>query len=188
MGGLRASARLGRLTEFGQILAGVVRTSGSAFGSTTSGQSLGIQPGVGIDYPLTRAWAARAELDVRLIATQPDTTNGGYQYRFVAALVYANPAGTRIPAGWSGDERSFDRPSRQRTLCSRSELRAMLTRLPVQDRSFSSLFRLPNDRRPQNFACIPNRNRRPCRIDAGDRARCRRSAPCVSTTPVFSAL
>jgi hypothetical protein len=91
LGGLRLSARLGRITEFGQVLAGVVRTSGSAFGSTTSGQSLGVQPGAGIDYPLARTWSARAELDIRLIASQPDATNGGHQYRFVAALVYANP-------------------------------------------------------------------------------------------------
>jgi hypothetical protein len=90
MGGLRLSARLGRITEFGQVLAGVVHTSGSAFGSTTSGQSIGVQPGAGIDYPLARTWSARAELDIRLIASQPGTTNGGHQYRFVAALVYAN--------------------------------------------------------------------------------------------------
>lgn len=90
MGGVRGLARLGRLTEFGQILAGVVRTSGSAFGSTTSGQSLGVQPGAGIDYPLARTWSARAELDLRLMAAQADAQNGGHQYRFVAALVYAN--------------------------------------------------------------------------------------------------
>jgi hypothetical protein len=90
MGGLRLSARLGRLTEFGQVLAGVVRTSGSAFGSTTSGQALGVQPGAGFDYPLAPGWSARAEVDMRLIASQPDATNGGHQYRFVAALVYSN--------------------------------------------------------------------------------------------------
>jgi hypothetical protein len=91
MGGLRLSARLGRLTEFGQVLAGVVRTSGSAFGSTTSGRSIGVQPGVGIDYPLARTWSARAELDIRLIAAQPDAQNGGRQYRFAAGLVYQHP-------------------------------------------------------------------------------------------------
>jgi len=90
LGGLRLAARLGRITEFGQVLAGVVHTSGSAFGSTTSGQSLGVQPGVGIDYPLARTWSARAELDLRLIAAQADAQNGGHQYRFVAALVYSH--------------------------------------------------------------------------------------------------
>lgn len=91
MGGVRVSARLGRLTEFGQVVAGVVRTSGSAFGSTTSGQSFGVQPGAGIDYPVAQTWSARAELDIRLIAAQPDAQNGGHQYRFVAALVYRRP-------------------------------------------------------------------------------------------------
>lgn len=88
MGGVRASARIGRLTEFAQVLTGVVRASGSAFGSTTVGHSLGIQPGIGVDYPLTPRVAARAGLDVRLIRSQSDTTNSGYQYRFTAGLAY----------------------------------------------------------------------------------------------------
>src|SRR3954469_12848083 len=86
MGGVRAAVRVGKLTEFGQVLIGVVRTSGSAFGATTTGRSLGVQPGVGIDYPLAARWAARAQLDVRLIRRQADATNGGRQYRFVAGL------------------------------------------------------------------------------------------------------
>jgi Outer membrane protein beta-barrel domain len=88
MGGVRASARLGRVTEFGQILAGAVRTSGSAFGSTLTGTSVGVQPGVGLDYPLTGRLAARAEFDVRLIRHQSDATNGGHQFRFVAGVAY----------------------------------------------------------------------------------------------------
>jgi hypothetical protein len=91
MGGVRAAARIGVLTEFGQLLIGVVRASGSAFGSTTTGRSLSIQPGVGVDYPLAKTWLARAELDLRLLAAQPDTFNAGYQYRFVAGLVYRHP-------------------------------------------------------------------------------------------------
>jgi len=91
MGGIRASARVGRLTEFGQVLAGVVRTSGSAFGSTTTGHSFSVQPGVGIDYPQTGRWGARAELDARLLTAQTDGQNNGWQYRFVAALVYRVP-------------------------------------------------------------------------------------------------
>jgi hypothetical protein len=88
MGGVRAAARIGALTEFGQLLVGVVRASGSAFGSTTAGRSLSVQPGVGVDYPLANAWLARAELDIRLLAAQPDRFTAGYQYRFVAGLVY----------------------------------------------------------------------------------------------------
>jgi hypothetical protein len=88
MGGFRASARVGRLTEFGQILGGVVRFSGSAFGATTVAHVLGIQSGVGIDYPLSPKWAARAQIDVRFMRSQPDAVNGGYQYRFATAVVY----------------------------------------------------------------------------------------------------
>ncbi|MCU1381877.1 MAG: hypothetical protein JWL71_574 [Acidobacteria bacterium] len=88
MGGLRVGSRIGRLTEFGQVLAGVVRTSGSAFGATTTGQSVGVQPGAGVDYPLTDRLAARAEFDVRLIRRQAEATNGGLQYRVAAGLVY----------------------------------------------------------------------------------------------------
>ena len=88
MAGVRAAARIGVLTEFGQLLVGVVRASGSAFGSTTTGRSLSVQPGVGVDYPIAKAWLARAELDLRLLAAQPETFNAGYQYRFVAGLVY----------------------------------------------------------------------------------------------------
>jgi opacity protein-like surface antigen len=88
MGGLRATGRLGVAREFAQVIAGLVQTSGSAFGETTTTRSFALQPGAGIDFPLTRAWAARAELDVRLIAAQPDGQTSTAQYRFVAGLVY----------------------------------------------------------------------------------------------------
>jgi hypothetical protein len=62
------------------------------FGETSASRSFAVQPGVGVDYPLTRAWAARAQLDARLIRSQPDASNGGHQYRFAAGLVYrVNP-------------------------------------------------------------------------------------------------
>jgi hypothetical protein len=88
LAGARASGRIGRLTEFGQVLAGVVRASGSAYGSTIVSYSLGIQPGVGLDVPLAGAFAARAELDVRLVRGDQETSSPGYQLRFVGALVY----------------------------------------------------------------------------------------------------
>jgi hypothetical protein len=91
MGGMRASGRIGSLREFAQLLAGSVRSSGSAFGSTTTGTSFSLQPGVGLDVPLARSWAARAEFDLRLIRSQPDATNGGTQFRFAATLVYRKP-------------------------------------------------------------------------------------------------
>jgi hypothetical protein len=86
--GGRASARLGRLTEFGQLLAGVVRGSGTAFGFTDTTNAFTLQPGVGLDYPLSDRVAARGQLDVRFIQNQPNGNEAGYEYRFSAALVY----------------------------------------------------------------------------------------------------
>jgi hypothetical protein len=91
MGGVRAAARIGRLTEFVQVMIGMAHTSGSAFGSTSTATVLAVQPGGGVDFPIARSWAARAGLDVRLLRSQPDATNGGYQSRFTAALVYRRP-------------------------------------------------------------------------------------------------
>ncbi len=92
MGGVCASAKLGRITEFAQLLVGDVRTAGSAFGATTVNHSLGIQPGVGVDYSLVSRFSARAQLDLRLIRSQPDAANRGYEYRFTAGVVYrVNP-------------------------------------------------------------------------------------------------
>jgi hypothetical protein len=87
-GGGRAAARLGRLTEFAQLLAGLVRGSGSAFGFTDTTTAFALQPGVGVDFPLADRLAARGQLDVRFIRNQPNGNEAGYEYRFSAALVY----------------------------------------------------------------------------------------------------
>jgi hypothetical protein len=87
-GGGRLSARLGRVTEFAQLLAGVVRGSGTAFGFTDTTNAFALQPGIGIDYPVTRRFAGRGQLDVRFIRNQPNGNEAGYEYRFSAALVY----------------------------------------------------------------------------------------------------
>ena len=88
MGGARASARIGRITEFVQLVAGVARGSGTAFGFTTTTNALALQPGAGVDYPLRAALAIRAQLDVRLIHNQGDGNSAGHEYRFVTGIVY----------------------------------------------------------------------------------------------------
>ena len=88
MGGVRASARVGKVTEFGQVLAGIVRGSGTAFGFASTSRAFGLQPGIGFDIPLNQTLAGRAELDVRFIHSQPNGNNAGYEYRFVAGIVY----------------------------------------------------------------------------------------------------
>jgi hypothetical protein len=68
-GGLRASAAIGRFVEYGQVLAGVVQSTGTAFGTTDTTTQAILQPGLGLDYPLTAKWAIRGALDVRFIST-----------------------------------------------------------------------------------------------------------------------
>ena len=86
MVGGRFSARLGPFVEFGQILVGVVRGRGVVFGSESSDARLGLQPAVGLDYPLTRRLAVRAEFGGRLIKATEET-----EIRTAAGLVFAFP-------------------------------------------------------------------------------------------------
>ena len=79
--GARASTRVGPFIEFAQLSSGVVRENGDAFGASSVSTFVVIQPGLGLDYPLGKRWAARGEVDVRRIST-------GQQLRAVAVLVY----------------------------------------------------------------------------------------------------
>jgi hypothetical protein len=88
MAGVRGSIRVGRLTEFGQVVVGVVRGSGTAFGFTSTTSAFGVQPAIGVDYPLNQRLAGRAQFDVRFINSQTAGNQAGYEYRFVAGLVY----------------------------------------------------------------------------------------------------
>lgn len=86
--GGRVQARLGRATEFAQLLAGLVRGSGTAFGFSETTNAFAVQPGAGLDYPLTDRLAVRGQVDVRFIRNQPEGNEAGYEYRFSAAVVY----------------------------------------------------------------------------------------------------
>ena len=90
MAGGRASVRIGRAEEFGQVLAGVVRATGSAFGTSSSSTHAGVQAGAGVDYPLTRRLAARGQLDFRLVDGR-GLESRGHQYRFATSIVYTVP-------------------------------------------------------------------------------------------------
>jgi hypothetical protein len=88
MAGARASARIGPFTEFGQVLVGAVRGSGSEFGLTVSNTGVAIQPGAGLDWPLGGHFASRVELDFRTISASGDGRDRAHQIRAIAALVY----------------------------------------------------------------------------------------------------
>jgi opacity protein-like surface antigen len=79
-----------RIRPFAELLAGGVRHKASIVaGDTTlssTGTDLGVSPGVGADYRLTRSWAARAAFDLLLVhgggwETDPRLSVGAV-YRF----------------------------------------------------------------------------------------------------------
>ena len=88
MAGGRASIKIGRAVEFGQLLAGVVRATGSAFGSSSASSHFGAQVGGGVDYPLARKIAVRAQLDFRVVGGGGLGLDRGRQYRFATSIVY----------------------------------------------------------------------------------------------------
>jgi opacity protein-like surface antigen len=89
MFGARASTRAGPFVEFGQVLVGAVRGSGTAFGVTTSNTRLGTQVGAGLDYPFSEKLAVRGEIDLRSIRGDDQGGAGtGREVRVVAAIVY----------------------------------------------------------------------------------------------------
>jgi hypothetical protein len=85
MAGGQASARLGRATEFGQLLFGVVHASGSAFGVSEASTHASVQTGAGVDYPLTRKVALRVELDYRVFLSH--ASDLGRQFRALTGVV-----------------------------------------------------------------------------------------------------
>jgi len=88
LAGPRASARLGKLSEFAQLLAGVAHGHASAFGIDVGITALSLQPGGGVDYAIASRLAARLELDYRWIRNGAEGREHASQFRAVAALVY----------------------------------------------------------------------------------------------------
>jgi hypothetical protein len=86
LGGPRGSIAIGRFREFGQVLAGVVRAHGSAFGVSVATTAFALQPGGGIDYPIGARVAARVQLDYRWI-NGDEFRRPANQFRAVAAVV-----------------------------------------------------------------------------------------------------
>ena len=78
--GARVAVRVGPFVEFGELLGGMTRTRGTAFGATSTATRPVVQAGGGVDYPFGRCLAARAQMDVRV-------TSLGRDYRVTAGLV-----------------------------------------------------------------------------------------------------
>lgn len=88
MAGPRASVRLARLTEFVQVLAGVVHATGEAFDVRTTNTAFAVQAGIGLDYPLATRLAARVQFDARFVRGRPDGAAPGDQFRALTGLAY----------------------------------------------------------------------------------------------------
>jgi hypothetical protein len=86
MAGGQASARLGRATEFAQVLFGVVHATGAAFGVSEASTHGSVQAGAGIDYPLARKAALRVELDYRVFFSH--SSDLGRQVRALTGIVF----------------------------------------------------------------------------------------------------
>lgn len=81
LAGVRALSTRGNFTEFAQLLAGGVSFSGTVFGTTATAHHFAVQPGIGLDYGVSDAWAVRGEVDARWLTH-------GNQLRYVVALVF----------------------------------------------------------------------------------------------------
>lgn len=91
MAGPRLTARLGRATEFVHVMIGSVHSSGSAFGETETHTNLALQPGLGLDYPLTTRLHTRVAFDARLLGPADVAQSAGSQFRWTLGLVYRVP-------------------------------------------------------------------------------------------------
>jgi hypothetical protein len=81
-------ARIWRLREYAQILAG--RLSGSGSDADPNATShITVQPGIGLDFPLASRLAFRIELDARYISTDGRGNQNGVQFRFTSGFAYA---------------------------------------------------------------------------------------------------
>jgi hypothetical protein len=86
MAGARATARIGPLTEFGQIMLGVIHERASVFDVSDVRQTSGLQAGAGVDIAVTPRLAARIQVDFRA-ALSGDTSNAARHLRLAAGLV-----------------------------------------------------------------------------------------------------
>lgn len=88
MAGVRLTARVGRATEFAHVMVGMVQARGAAFGQTEAHVNLAVQPGLGINYPLTSRLHARAAFDARVVRAGDVAQSPGAQFRWLVGLVY----------------------------------------------------------------------------------------------------
>jgi hypothetical protein len=87
MTGPQIGFRRGPLRQYAQVLAGVVRSTSSGFGITTSENNVAVQPGIGADYRLTPLLSARVQVDSRLLRPRHDESRGTQLRVFAGAVM-----------------------------------------------------------------------------------------------------
>jgi hypothetical protein len=92
MAGARAFTGLGPFTEFAQIEAGAARAGSSVFGLKSSSTAFALQAGAGLDYPIAQPFAARFQVDYRLVPHLATDLNSQHFVRVLVALVYIHGA------------------------------------------------------------------------------------------------
>jgi hypothetical protein len=91
MTGVRLTARVGRATEFAHFMVGMVQARGAAFGQTDAHTNFAVQPGLGINYPLTTRLHARAGFDARVVRAGDVAQSPGAQFRWLVGFAYRIP-------------------------------------------------------------------------------------------------
>jgi hypothetical protein len=86
MVGARASTRLGPFAEFAQLEVGAARAGATVFDLKTANTAFAFQAGGGIDYPVAGPFAARFQVEYRVVPHA--ATDQPHFARILLALVY----------------------------------------------------------------------------------------------------
>lgn len=89
MAGARLSAKVWKVRQFAQVLAGRLSGSGSDASFPQPTPHLVVQPGFGLDFALVSRLALRIELDARYISTDGRGNQNGVQFRLASGFAYA---------------------------------------------------------------------------------------------------
>lgn len=85
LGGVRFQNHRPKAMPFGQVLVGLAHMGASVLGEGDSANGFAIQPGGGVDIPLTSSLGARLQGDYRMIRSEGEMAN---EFRFGFGLVF----------------------------------------------------------------------------------------------------
>jgi hypothetical protein len=89
MAGARLSAKVWKVREFGQVMAGRLSASGSDASAPQLTPHFVVQPGLGLEFALVSRLALRIEIDARYIGVDHRGNQNGVQFRLASGFAYA---------------------------------------------------------------------------------------------------